>query len=265
MKVSILIVTHERDFPWLRWCLRSIAKYAKGFEEVVVCLPSHDPWNSVMNFATGYTGQPFLRFRCFDEWPDKGFVHHMERILHADEICTDADFILHMDADCIFVDHVTPDDYFVDGKPVLIGAPYDWIVQKFNNSYHYCWQTAVENAIGGKPEREWMRRHPAVHHAAVYPAARKLIAEHTGQPVSDYIRSTQNTFPHGFAEFPTLGEVAWRHFRDRYHWLRQETDPWPKDKLWQFWSHGPLDQTQNVWNGGTLHEMNPIKVFEKYL
>jgi hypothetical protein len=265
MKVSILIVTHGKDFPWLRWSLKSIAKFATGFHEVVVCIPSSEDWHQVLNFATGYSGQAILRFNHFDQWPGKGFVHHMDRIIHADQICPQADFILHMDSDCIFTEPVTPEDYFWGGKPVLIGAPYPWIVAKFNNPHHLRWKEAVERALGGTSEREFMRRHPAVHYRDLYQQTRDAILKHTRQPSSDYIRASQNTFPQTFAEFPTLGEVAWRDLRESYYWINQESDPWPKDKLIQFWSYGPMNKPNNVWQGGTMVEMVPQEVFNRLL
>ena len=264
MRVSILIVTFERDFLWLKCCLKSIAKFATGFHEVIVAIPEETPFNT-MSWLFGVFPKLTLRLAPFEDWPGKGFVRHMDRIMHADEICPDSDFILHMDADCIFTEPVRPDDYFVDGKPVLITAPYEWIVRKFNNPHHLRWRDAVVNAIGGSSGREGMRRHPAVHHPRVYHMARALIEQYTGKPVSEHIRGTQETFPQGFAEFPTLAEVAWRHFRSDYHWIAQETDPWPTDKLLQFWSHGPIDKPQNVWQGGELHVMTPLEVFNRLI
>lgn len=263
MKTSILIITYCNHFHWLVWCLRSIHKFATGFDEVVVVVPNTTPSREVSNLSCMYDGRVRLHWSTFDEWPGLGFLHHEYMTLCADELLPDSDFVLHMDADCVFCEPVKPEDYFVDGKPVLIGARYDWVVKTFDNPYHYKWRDAVERALGGKSELEFMRRHPAVHYRSVYPKSRECIQRHTGLPSAQYIMRQQNTFPQGFAEFPTLGEVAWRHFHDQYHWLNQENDPWPHDKLIQFWGHGTLTEANNVWRGGRIVSLVPMDEFRR--
>lgn len=271
MKTSILIVTHGKDFPWLKYCLKSIQKFARGFHELVVAIPLNEPWGEVSDTINEYDGKIPLRIHVFDEWPGKGFCHHMWLIMCADQICPNAEMVLHMDADCIFCLPTEPKDYLREGgplglRPELIKARYDWIVKRFNNPAHYCWQKAVQDAIGSpKPEFEFMRRHPAVHWSATYPEARRLIMDHTGRPAEDYIRSTRNEHPQTFAEFPCLGEVAWRKFHDYYHWIDQETDPWPIDRMIQFWSHGGLTAHQEAWYGGQQRVVIPINEINRIL
>ena len=198
----------------------------------------------------------------------------MSMIMKADLLCPSADFILHLDPDCIFCEPVTPDDYFVEGKPVLMYASYHWITRRFNpwnlppdQSYFMHWKRAVEAAIGGQSENEFMRRHPAIHYRKLYQEARNLIEQHQGVVNADiYIIEQKNTFPQTFAEFPTLGEVAWRLFKNWYHWVNQETVGRPHDKLIEFWSHGPIDQLQELtWTDAPNRKFVPIEVIKKLL
>jgi hypothetical protein len=132
----------------------------------------------------------------------------------------------------------------VDGKPVLLYATYHWLVttQQANLGM---WKVAVENAIGGMSEHEFMRRHPAVHRRELYSVARACIKAHKGKDCADYIRSCEESFPQTFCEFNTLGEVAWRLFRDDYRWWNQEIEGFPKPhKIVQFWSHASPEQPQ---------------------
>lgn len=266
MKVSIFIVSHPRDYSWLRYCLKSIEKFATGFHEICLMIPDVDTGaREFIKIVSSYVGQAPLRIVPFDEWPGKGMMHHEWLIVSADKHCPDADFILHTDSDCIFIETVQPSDYFVGDKPVLIYATYDWVVRKFRNENYRHWKTATQNAIGGINEFEFMRRHPAVHARAVYSKTRGLIAIHTGKEPSAYVRSCRDAFPHEFCEFVTLGEVAWRHFRKDYYWLNQAIDHWPKDKLAQFWGHGPLNVAQDVaLNGGHI-TMVPQEFIDKVL
>ena len=53
--------------------------------------------------------------------------------------------------------------------------------------------------------------------------------------------------PQTFAEFPTLGAVAWEHFHDAYHWARfpvHNDGSHPalmRDKMKAFWSIGGVE------------------------
>jgi hypothetical protein len=96
---DIFIKTYPPDFVWLRYCLRSIAKFAHGFNRVVVVtpepLPQDDPiWTLPQVFvvkeeaADGYLSQQLFK-------------------LNAHQFCQ-SDYILHTDSDTIFTEPVTP-------------------------------------------------------------------------------------------------------------------------------------------------------------
>lgn len=209
-----------------------------------------------------YDGPIELRWKVFTEWPNKGFVSHMNEIIHADNWC-DGDFICHVDSDCFFYEPVTPDTYFQDGKPILMYSSFDYVCERDNTQAYRNWKTAVERAIGGVCNWECMRRHPAVHYRKTYEQTRSDIAAYTGKRAEQHISEQRSTFPQTFAEFPTLGEVAWRHFRKDYHWINQETDPHPPDPLAQCWSHGPMDKPQGVQLKGKYGQHIPMELIRK--
>lgn len=232
MTTDIFIVTFRRDFKYLQYCLKSIEKFATGFR-VVVLVPGEDFEEAVLLARLCPNVQ--IAIRTGDEWIGKGFLWHMAQIMHAPQFCPKADFILHMDPDCIFTEPVTPEDYFVNGKPVLMYASYDWLVPQQMNLLN--WKVACQNALGFEVKNEFMRRHPAVHYRKVYQAAQQAIEEHHRCPMDEYIQKQKNSFPQSFAEYPTLGAVAWKFFRKDYHWINQETHEFPPSKLKQLWSH----------------------------
>lgn len=254
---DILIVSYAKHFPWLKYCLRSITRFATGFRQVKILIPDSDltAINPILAEFSNHTGIP-IRVQCYEDWPGKGFLRHEHVIVCADEF-TDADFILHFDSDCLFTQPVTPDDYFIDGKPVLMHATYHWLVttQQANLGM---WKEGVERAIGGVSEHEFMRRHPAVHHRKTYAKAIECIQAHTGQHAADYIASCREEFPQGFCEFNTLGEVAWRHFHDDYRFWNQETEGFIKPHMVvQFWSHASPDQPQSPYYKDQPFECTP--------
>lgn len=255
MKTSILIVTCEKHAQYTRICLRSIEKFARDFESVVLVLPGNVPCPVTSKAISEYRGSVPLCVNAEAEWHDKGMLWHMWMIMRADEICSGSDFVLHMDSDCYFNDHLTPLDYFTNNKPQLIYASFEWLCQQQANIRN--WQIAAERCLGFPVPNEMMRRHPAVHYLKVYAKAREVIEAHVHQPTGDYMRSQRNEFPQGFAEFPTLGAVAWKYFMDDYYWINQEKDPWPNNKMCQMWSHAAPtpEQVKELTRLGLMNEI----------
>lgn len=231
MNVSLLIVTYRRDFPYLKYCLRSIATFADGFDPVLVVPNQH------FDEAVALTRENCFNCRVSsgEEWEGKGFLWHEAQIVRADEWCPKADLIAHMDADCIFTEKCTPDAYMHDGKPVMIYASYDWLFKQQANLMN--WKVAAQNALGFEVENEFMRRHPSIHIPEAYKKTREMIEDHHRKPLDEYIKEQKNTFPQTFAEFPTIGAVAWKFFNEKYQWINQETEPWPHNPMRQAWSH----------------------------
>lgn len=258
---SILIVTCEKDFVWLEWCLRSIDKFATGFKEVVIALPDHCPMPRFL-FETGKVKR---RFWAEEEWKGNGMMWHMNVKMNADLVCPESDFILHLDSDCIFCEPVAPLDYFVDGKPVLMYARYDWICARFDNQTFRHWQQDVQRCLGGNPTLEFMRRHPAVHYRELYPLARSEIQKFTGRSCEELMRGMSSHFPQAFCEFNTLGEIAWRHRHSDYHWVNHELGR-PHDKVVEFWSHSPPHMPQELtWTDAPRRKFVPMEVIKEII
>jgi hypothetical protein len=174
MTTDIPIVSCQKHYPWLRYCLLSCKKFASGFRQVKVLVPEEDlaaitPILTELSQIEGIG----VRVQCYDDWPGKGFLRHEHVIMCSDEF-TDADFVCHIDSDCMFTKLVTPEDYFVDGKPVLVHASFHWLIN-FQQANLGMWQVAVEKAVGWVPTQETMRRHPAVHYRKTYAKARECI------------------------------------------------------------------------------------------
>lgn len=234
MKTSIIVVSCAKDFRYLRYCLRSIDKFAEGFLNTVLLIPE----NHLNQLYVETDAQHFkraLQLITFKEWPNKGMNHHQLLEMMAPKFCPLAEAILHFDSDMVFTEPVTPQDFIEDGKPVLVHAAFDWLIKQQDNLAY--WKRAVEKALGILCEREMMRRPGIMHIPETYIKAKQLIEAHTKTDLSTYVNSCENSFPQGFAEYPTLGWVAWLHCKDKYKWIDQETEPMPKSKIRQMWSH----------------------------
>lgn len=112
-RVEILVVCSLRDEPFLRYCLRGLSFYAAAFAGITLAVPARDR----TEFAWIPKG---VKLVTMDELPGKGFLHHLIMKCRADELCPDAEMIMHVDADCMAWEPFSPDDYVYGKKPRLV-------------------------------------------------------------------------------------------------------------------------------------------------
>lgn len=265
MTTEIFIVSFRRDFEYLKFCLRSIVKFATGFSGVTVLVPDQDYQLAEQLFIDLNADFKFPATLAHGaEWPERGHLWHICQKLRSDEWCPKADFICHLDSDCVFREPVTPDDYFVDGKPVLLIEEYAGLEKQFPG---FPWRRCVEKALKEPVKYETMRRHPMVNPRGLYPAVRNLVESRQGMPFDEYVIAQRWTFPAGFADFNTLGAVALMPpWKDQYHFIEVGGDrKWPHSKLIQFWAHTGLEIPQDVWVDTTLHKgVKPIELMKQF-
>jgi len=244
MKTNIHICSYARDFRYLFYGLRSIVKFTSGFNEVVLFIPIKDEnlfMQSIPNDLKDKLGN-FIKVIYFDEWENKGMLHHEYKVLTADIDCPDADYVLHLDSDNIITKPMDVCEFFCEDKPILFHTPYK-VFEKDDPNVLF-WQIAVTNALGWVPIHEFMRNRFLTYKRTLYSKTRELIENHTKQSVEEYIRIQKNDYPQTFAEYNTLGEVAWKFFHDDYYWVDTEKGEQFKfynseHKIKQMWSHQP--------------------------
>lgn len=236
---EILIVSYAKDYPWLKYSLKSTLKYAKGFHAITVVVPR----KSEAQFAHLCEAYD-VRLQLFDEAEDKGRTHQQIIKCLADQyVTTEAEYIFHMDSDCIWHTPSTPGNYFHDGKPIYVIRPYDSLydAEKQVNSDCYQWKAVAEKALGFEIKQYTMCRHPTVFPRWLYPEFRNWIECQQKAPFTEWVLAQHKPFPDGFAEFPTIGAFAYEFYHQEFHWVdcAKEPDAQP-DRMKNFWSHGGL-------------------------
>lgn len=267
MNAEIFIVTYRGHFVWFEYFLRSMVKFARGFSGLTIAVPFEDVGGvRELLHKLNPPLECLVNISAYEDWPDKPMLRHEWEIMCADLRCPHADLIVHLDSDCVFFENATPGTYLFNGRAILMWSTFEWVCKRDGHEAYLNWKRAVDAAIGGNCTRETMRRHPAVHWKETYVRSREAIQEFTGREPSEYIRAQQEHFPQGFCEFITLGEIAWRDFPWRYHWVNQETDPHPLDPLAQFWSKGDPANPQDAQINGTYHKgVIPSQMIERML
>jgi hypothetical protein len=248
-RVEILIVTCARDVEFLKYCLRGIRDHASGFTAVKVVVPEHE------RPAFTWIKQKDAQVIYFHETPGKGMMAHEIEKCMADVHCPAADFILHLDADCIPFRRFTPADYVSNWRALMVREHYS----RITNSNRHIWKNVVKEAIGVEPVYDCMVRHPQVHPRAVYQATRNAVEKWTRQPFAHYVLLCRNEFPQGFAEFPTISTIGLLLMPNSYSPIEYDKqsdaelvgqDPcsfqyvYRRDRnhIVEFWSHGGINR-----------------------
>jgi hypothetical protein len=248
MTTDIFIATYAKDKLYFDWCMKSIRKFASGFNAVVLIVPETD---AAQFTEYGARIKTYVR----DSNPAKGQIHAQAMKCMADLHC-ESDFILHTDSDCVFTEPVTPEDYFMGRKPVMLIRPFNSLPP--SNP----WKEPTERALGWPVNFETMARHPQVNPRRIYHDMRERIENLHGKPFVDYVLSQKHDFPWGFSEHCCIGAYALHdaYWKNEYHWVDLTKSARPKDKLYQAWSHSPPEVEQDMPHGG---RDTPMEVYKR--
>ncbi len=217
MTTALFIKSYEKDFPWLLYALKSIAKFASGFSEIVVVIPEDSP-------DLPLTAERVVKVR------ERGDPYLFQQVCKLDaDSYTDADQVCYMDSDCIFTEDVAPETFMTGGKPNWLITP----MASIGEDARKAWFQVMADALGETPPYEFMRRHPQVIPRGILADFREFMAAKHGTPLESYILDRPGP---SFSEFNVCGFYCHLHRRDHFHWINTE-DCLPPTVLRQHWSH----------------------------
>jgi len=156
MIVDIFIKTYYKDYIWLKYCLRSIQKFASGFRNIIIVsdtdnlipdeyiipnckiyyvpIPKITP--SYVEHGIGYLWQQNIKLNWFDY--------------------TDADAVLNLDSDCMFTTITTPADFMTDGK-------FNWFYRDWKDAGGgICWKQSTDFLLKIDTKYDSMLCHPFI-------------------------------------------------------------------------------------------------------
>ena len=224
--VVIFIRSYRNDLEWLKYCLRSIEKFVTGHAGVVVVVPEQD---GVLFRAAGIEVQTTP-----EADPGRGYLNQQVTKIHADEFCPPECWILYVDSDCVFTAPMHVDDFFKDGKPILLHTPYALLPKPPAMP----WKALTERCLGFECHDETMRRHGAIMSSSELKDFREWFLANRGQTIDAHVGQLKY---HDFSEFNVLGMWLWKFRHSSRSWIRTDVDPIPPLHLKQGYS----------WNGVT--------------
>jgi uncharacterized protein DUF6492 len=224
VNVDIFIRSYYKDFQWLRYCLRSIEKYSRGFRKTILVVPR----SSAERLAWFGLDQRVETHIC-DNFADDYLGQQVTK-LHADTY-TDADFICHVDSDCVFRRKITPHDLVCGGKAIIPITSYRACPEEVG------WQRLSERFLSRPVEYDFMRRQPLVFPRWLYAAIRIQTERLHKKSLHDYVNSQP---ARGFSEYNALGGFAYYNHFDGFIW--RERCEWVPDESFcrWYWSWGGI-------------------------
>lgn len=238
MTCSIFIKSCPKDFPFLAYCLKSIHKFASGFEEIVVVIPegSNLPLTQerVIKVAEPDNGVATMH--------GSGYVFQQCVKMNADKYCK-SDFILHIDSDTVFNQQVLAFDVFgigkspflENGKPLWLITPMMDVIAGDKNAHAHA--KAMLEFSGQEAEFDFMRRMGQVIPRWFYGCFRDYVQGLHGTTFEKWAFAQPFR---GVTEFNFAGQFLYREFRNFIH-FHDTRFGLPESVVTQVWS----------WNGLT--------------
>ncbi|MEM9549060.1 MAG: DUF6492 family protein [Bacteroidota bacterium] len=223
---DIFIRSYFKDFEWLEYCLKSIDIFCSGYRNIIVVVPEQSlarikkcksPFSNCQikiceNFEDDYMGQQVTK-------------------LYADSF-SDADFICHVDSDCIFRNPFDIKEWISKNKIAINYAPYS----KMNRPKNYHWKVCTDTFLDLDTANEFMLRDPYIYPRWVYPEFRNYCNSKYKVDLYEFIIKCR---PRAFSEYNTMGAFLYHYFYNDFIWndltLEKNTSPCKN-----FWSYGGI-------------------------
>jgi hypothetical protein len=203
MGCALFVRSYWRDLDWLELSLASIGRFCRGFDELVVVLPRRsEPWLRRAALPPG------ARIELCRDYRDD-YLGQQATKLQADTF-TDAEYICHVDADCIFTRDLSPGDLIAGGKPRVRMRAIEQLGRERP------WQRPTESFLGEPVAFDFMCHPPFTFPRWLYGCVRQHARDAHGVDLETYLDRQP---PRGFSEFNVLGALAWTRWRPAFEWV----------------------------------------------
>jgi Family of unknown function (DUF6492) len=225
---DIFIRSYWKDFPWLELCLASIARFCRGFRAVIVVVPQSSA--SRLRRIALPEGIGLRVEKCSDYSDD--YLGQQVTKLFADRY-SDADFIVHVDSDCIFVRDTSPQGLIPDGRPQIITRPYALLGR------YWPYQRMTEEFLGWPITHDFMQRPPWTYPRWLYAALRDHCRATHAMEIEPYVTTRP---PRGFSEFNALGALGHARHTDHFLWTDDSVEKPGEPFCRWYWSWEGIDE-----------------------
>ena len=217
MIADLYLVTYQRDYQWIPYLARSIAKNVRGFRQMHVVIPVCGDLPDSVNilrqagipvvggviqpWLNSYRGQPAAKLMAWQQ--------------------CDADAICYVDSDLLFVKPFTPESMLTNGKIRIEGLPWE------QAGAARCWHDGTKALLREEPPYETMQRHPFMYLTQTIRRAYHHVGGEQG-----YMSAFNPS------EFDLLGNYALTYEPDAYQFVPFDPANTQYSYVREFWTHG---------------------------
>ena len=160
MKTSIITVTYDNDLEFLKYNLKSIQKFCKDYHENIVVIDDHEnDCVKTQQYLESIDQKYFINSKAKEI--KNGYIRQQYIKLFSEQyVSSDVDYICHVDADNIFIEHHTPDVYFKNNLPILG-------ITKWIDMPQTVFKSCTDKTLCFESKHNFMRRMPLVYHACL--------------------------------------------------------------------------------------------------
>ena len=225
-KMDIFIKSYSKDFSWLSYCVRSIEKFVKNVNNVIIVIPEKDlhlfnltlspkfQLHVVNESGNGYLFQQYIKMTA----------HHYSQ----------ADYIMFVDSDCVFTKEIDFHELVKNEKPTILMTKYSELVDK-NGKSLVPWQSPTEKVFGQSVKYEFMRRNFLVYKSSTLEHLEKWFPH----DLKNYILSQTI-----FSEFNVIGAFAYFFENNNYNFIDTKNWTYEEPPGKQFWSYSGLTEIE---------------------
>jgi hypothetical protein len=206
LKTSIVIITYDKDLEFLKYSLKSIAKFCRFYNEVVVVIDQHENDCLQTQKYLESIGQKYFINNDAKHIPI-GYIRQQHMKYFMEEYLDDADYVCSVDSDNIFYGDNKPSCFFKNGLPI-IG------MQKWSDMPNKSFKQCTNETLGFNSDYNFMRRMPLVYPLWLFKEVRDYIEAKHSQGFLSYFKNLRYT-----SEYNILGAYAYRFHRDSFYWV----------------------------------------------
>lgn len=214
-KVSIYIRTYKRDIAWLDFCLQSIHRNLKGWDEIVVCIPQGQEHH--LRFAEG------VRIVTSPIYADDYVGQQVSKLLCHKHIT--GELVLIVDSDLIFLPGASVADYMDIDRPRIM--TYRWPDPQAKQALK--WRSVFARLFGESTPYSFMQGHGAR-------LFRRSTLEAFSRRFPDIDGYARRQSRKEFSEFEFLGFFAYLYEGHAYRFLELSENPSPVYHTRQYWN-----------------------------
>ena len=219
MKTSIITVTYDKDLEFLKYNLKSIKKFCKGYHENIVVIDDHEnDCVETQRYLDSIEQKYFINKDA--KHVKQGYVRQQYMKLFSDlYVSSDTDYICHIDADSIFKQSHAPEIYFRDNKPMLVKNDYKKLIASQKSAGNPTapwerWRDMTSKFLNLKVKYEFMFKMPLVYPKNLTKQVRDYLEKIHKSSLLDLVKDLPI-----MSEYNIIGAYAYEFTPEDFFWI----------------------------------------------